>query len=79
MLPRNPFSSLTNLSFQRNAQRLPHNLPQRTEYHGAYLRDSYLADYQLRHDQEHLCSRLLGTEALRYCPPVSTSRSIAKS
>lgn len=77
MRDRNPFTSITNLSFVRNANHLSEGRPasrsyssnkKYLDYQGPYLRDAYLNEWQVRRNQEALTSRVMGIEALRYVP-----------
>ena len=60
MQGRNPFTSINNYSFVRNANKLPSSrkashsssLDKRYfDYQGSYYKDSYLQDWQTRHQQ----------------------------
>lgn len=78
---RNPFTSISNLSFIRNANHFSASRPasrscsggsKHLNYQGSYLRDSYLNNWETRRNQETMASRLMGIEALRYQPePIS--------
>lgn len=66
---RNPFTSITNLSFVRNANHFSDTKPasrscsggsKYLNYQGSYFRDSYLNSWETRRNQETLASRLLG-------------------
>lgn len=78
MQNRNPFTSISNFSFVRNASHISGGRPPSRsystkkyfEYQGSYLGDPYLHDWQTRQHQEVLSSRIMGIDALRYCPTV---------
>lgn len=89
---RNPFTSISNFSFVRNASHISGGRPPSRsyssnkkyfEYHGTYLGDPYLHDWETRRHQEVLSSRLMGVDSLRYCTavedePRSTFQSTAE-
>ena len=86
MQNRNPFTSLSNFSFVRNASHISGGRPPSRsyssskkyfEYQGSYLRDAYLQDWQVRRNQEALSSRVMGIDSMRYSPPVEEEPSPA--
>ena len=79
MQGRNPFTSISNYSFVRNAHHFSSSRPpsrsysgsnKYSDYQGMYLRDSYLLDIDERKKKETIASKFLGVESLRYeLPP----------
>ena len=74
---RNPFTSISNMSFVRNANNFGSSRPASRscsggknyfEYQGSYAKDEYLQNWENRQRQEYRAKKYLGVEALRYEP-----------
>lgn len=80
MTARNPFTTLTNLSFTRNCSRLdpsqPHpsrrpTSPYFPQPKPSFMHDPYLSAYRSRLQQEQQYTQTLGIDTLRYTPPAN--------
>lgn len=76
---RNPFTSVTNISFTRNNSRFSQQTKETYtarslsnhkyfDYKSSYMHDSYLQNYENRKQQENRFCKVMGLEAMRYRP-----------
>lgn len=76
---RNPFTSVSNISFLRNGSRVSQQTKDSFtarslsshryfDYKSSYLHDTYLLDYDARRQQENKYCQVMGIEAMRFRP-----------